>query len=490
MKNFKSFTAFIVALFASVYAAFEFGGIELVPSLELCVEWVKGFTAHTDGVGALLLANTVPAVVAGNENDPDPDPEGDGSERNVPVMMTVNPDDFGAAMERAVTAAITAQQNTPNEPPVEIVREVRGNRIFVRAQRDVDGPDGELVQTKRLFDAVASRNFAQQSRTLDLMSRAGLYDEHATSRWEGDERAVHLTSAEGAPFLPTTVDSRIEEIREELGIMRGMCSIYNFNSGSHKIPNTTGRPEVFAVNEGAMIRSRKAVFGEGTLDPKKWGIITAWSTEMSDEVGVQFVNKIVEQVGRSFAEAEDKTVLVADGSATYHSITGLLNLAGVGEFVMNSGDTNFDNMTYEDGLDLMLSVPVGARRLGSTHVFHQDFELIWAKFKDTAGQYIYPPNSEITRLVRPARFTEVMPARTDSAADTAFGVFGDFSLVTLGFQRGLNVKLLDQATIQDVDDSTPIHLGSQDMVALRFTSRWDVSIGLPQGFGRIKTAAS
>lgn len=391
------------------------------------------------------------------------------------------------SVDRIVEARAQAQ---PTPAPANIVppnQRTPDGRVV--AQRDTDGEHGIRVQTHRLFKAIASRDHAGMHTVQQHMQRAGMYDGAAWAQMNGEERAVSLTSSEGAPFLPTTVDNRIEEIREELGVARRICTTYNFNSGTHKVPNTSGRPDVFAVNEGSPIKMRKATWGSVTLDPKKFGLIRAFTTEMNDEVGAQWVAKIVDQVARAFAEMEDATVFTADGTATYHSLTGLLSAAGVGEYTQPATKTSFNDMTYAYAIETVKKAVAGARSNGQ-FVFHPDFQWIWALFTDPAGNYIYPPNAEITRLVRPANFTEAMPGIAATAVNKTFGLFGDFSFVNIGIQRGIEVKLLDQATILDTDDTAEIHLGAIDGLALRFTARWDVKTALTSAFARIKTAAA
>lgn len=391
------------------------------------------------------------------------------------------------SVDRIVEARAQAQ---PTPAPTAIVPEnQRTPNGRVVAQRDTDGPDGVNVQTHRLIKAIASRDHSGMHAVQQHMQRAGLYEGAAWGQLNGEQRAISLTSSEGAPFLPVTVDNKIEEIREELGVARRICSVYNFNSGTHKVPNTSGRPDVFAVNEGAEIKMRKATWGSVTLDPKKWGVIRAYTTEMGDEVGAQWVAKVIDQVARAFAEAEDASVFTADGTAAYHSLTGLLTAAGVGEYTQPATKVSFNDMTYAYAIETVKKAVAGARSNG-VFVFHPDFQWIWALFTDPAGNYIYPPNAEITRLVRPAFFTEAMPGIAASAISTTFGLFGDFTYVNIGVQRGIEVKLLDQATIKDTDDSTAINLGAVDALALRFTARWDVKTALTSAFARIKTPAA
>jgi len=402
------------------------------------------------------------------------------------------------SITEAVNLAVDARTEAPVAPaatPAVVPQEQRSatdrqEAPKVTGQRDTDGPDGVNIQTHRMLKQIALRNDQGRRDVQAHMERAGMYEGAAWGEQMGEKRAISLTSSEGAAFLPTSVDNRIEEIREQFGAMRQVCNVFNFSSGSHKIPNTSGRPKVFAVNEGSDIKMRKATWGSVTLDPLKWGLIRSYSSEMNDEIGSQWVSKVTDQVGRSFAEMEDETVLIADGTATYHSLDGIIAaLASVVQYTMSAGNTSFNDWTYSDGIEAMKVSPAGNRNTG-THVLHPDMQLVMATFADPGNAYLYPVNEEPTRLVRPVVYTEAMPAIGADAISTNFHAFGDFSFVTMGFQRGVDVKLLDQATILDTDDSTAIRLGSTDALALRFTSRWDVKIGLAAAFTKSRTAAA
>lgn len=373
--------------------------------------------------------------------------------------------------------------------------EMRG--AAVRNRRDVD-EEGWKWQVFRLFQGL----YTKQSRLVNdariLLARAGHYGEDVRRAAMTDEtRAVMVTGTEGSPFLPTIVLNKIEDIMKEFGVARRLCTIVTFSGGTAKIPNVSGRFDAFAVNEGSIIKARAPSFGSQTLDPDKWGVIVPWSNEITEEVGPQMVDKVIELAGEAFAAAEDKTVFTADGTATYHSLTGLLNNGSIGEHTMSAGNNLFTELTYKDIIDLRGTVDPSVRKRG-TFVFHHDIEQVLLKLQDAAGgsegtgSYIFPPGTQtVDRLAgRPVEYSEALPDLTEDAAGVSFGLYGDFSFVTMGFQRNLQARLLEEATIQDVNDSDLIHLAAQDAQALRFTALWDVKFGLTGAFGKITTGST
>lgn len=348
-------------------------------------------------------------------------------------------------------------------------RNEKGERLpAVVRQRDAD----IHLQTFRLVRATVNSDRYQIRDIQRNMQRMGFYPEVPAAG--GTEQRVMLTDPEGQPFLPVLVADTIEELREQFGLGRQLATVWQMSSGTLKVPNTTNRPRVYGVNEGAIILSRKPDFAEVLLDPKKWGVIIPYSQEMSDEAGAQWMPKVIDQVGRAFAEAEDETIWIADGSAQYHGIKGLFNLDTPLESVVLTG--GLESATRNDLVDMMVAAHYGARGEGSVYAFHPDGEYVFAKWEDSAGRPYYPVNESITRMIRPLRYTAALPGIGTQATGDDLATFGDHSSVNVGVKQGISMKLLDQSTIQDVDDSTLIHLGAQDSLALRFTARWDVQI--------------
>lgn len=363
--------------------------------------------------------------------------------------------------------------------------------IAVGDRRDVDG-EGWKMQTFRILDGVARRDYDQVHDAREKLARAGHYGKKTQEAWERGTNDPILTSGEGQPFLPTAVMDRIEDIGKDYGAARQDATIFTFNAGTVKVPNVSGRLTAHAVNEGASIQSKKANFGSVTIDPDKYGVIVPWTSETDEEVGPQVIEKLVDLAGEAFVLLEDQTVFTADGTATYHSLTGLLEDGNINEYVMEGegADSSFNNVEYDDFSKLKQEVAPTARQRGA-YYFHHDIESIVERLKDDQGQYIYGPQSDGVNRIwsRPARTTEALPDLSNDAANKSFAIYGDLSFVIMGFQRQLQSTLLTEATIEEVDNSgATINLAAQDSQAIRFTARWDVVRGLTDPFAKLTTS--
>jgi len=397
---------------------------------------------------------------------------------------TVKPEDIRAALQEVGQK----ERKLPvfdEEQPRELVR----GKYSMGQDRALEG-EAVWANTYMLLNGVATQNPADVRKFQTQLALVGEYGSDWQEKAKTEQRAIMLTSSEGAPFLPTTVINTIQDVAKEVGIARRLATTYTIITGDAKVPNVSGRLTAFAVNEAAEIKARKAAFSSVTLDPKKWGVISPWSSEMNIEIGAQFIQKVVQLAAEAFADLEDQSVFTADGTATYHSLTGLLNNGSIGEHLMATGDGAFTDIDYDDLLTMRQQPAVGVRRRGA-YVFHHDFEVQFLKLKDGAGQYIFPRESGVNNIAgRPVYYTEAMPDLADTALSTSFGLYGDFSYVTMGLGQSLTATLLTEASIKDVDDSTVIRLGMTDSMALRFIAYWDVKFGLTTPFAKITTSSS
>lgn len=347
----------------------------------------------------------------------------------------------------------------------------------------------------RFYRGQTQRDPALTTSAVVDMARGGYYGEEARARFTSDgERAMNtLSDANGGVFLPTVVLNEVLRLVPEYGVIRRLARIIDVPSGTIKIPNLAGGIPAFWVGEGATIKSRAATFSSITLDPVKMGVIVPWTNELEEEAGASFMDLIVTLVAEGFANLEDTTAFYGDGTSAYGGITGLATFSGVNVYTMGTGKTNFNQLTYDDLIGVLQATPVQVRRRG-TWVFHPDTELTLAKLKDNDGRPIFIDDyrtgaTGATLLGRPVEWAQATYAQADTGVSKVLGFYGDFDTYLIAQGRGMTSMLLDQATIQDVDDSTVINLGAQDMKALRTTQRLFMRPGIPSAITRIRTAA-
>jgi hypothetical protein len=354
-----------------------------------------------------------------------------------------------------------------------------GDSVTVGEPRDMQGYSGVCLQTYKLLEANAARDYQKQHRILRRMERAGWY--------EGREGT---TGSQGQPFLPVQVADRIDAIRDEVGIMRDLVTVFNLDEGSVKMPGVQGKVPVDAVNENSKIPGKGFTTEKVELDPSKYGAIHPFTTELREEVGAQYVDNLVEAVGIGFAEAEDQTVLTADGTASFHGITGLLNDSNINEFILGgsstSGNTGFRDLSYDDWLKAHEEVdPALYENLVS--VYHPFLQFVYRRFQP-ASNLLYPTTEDLPESLE---FTEALPGPQSNASGTSFGVVGDFSYVHMAIQREITADMLTEGIV-DNSNGNDVNLAQQDAVAMRFTAKWDVDRNAlsDSAFTKLTTASS
>jgi HK97 family phage major capsid protein len=357
--------------------------------------------------------------------------------------------------------------------------EEQDGEVRVGEPREMQGYTGACIQTYKLLCAQVNRDYEEQHRIVDRMERAGLYDEYRSR--EG------TTDSQGVPFLPTAVADRIDAIREDVGVARSNATVFNLTEGTIKVPGVQGVVEVDAVNENSSIPGKDFTTQNVELDPQKWGGIHPFTTEMDEEVGAQYIDNVVEAMGVGFAKAEDETVFTADGTASYHGNTGLLQDANINEYTLSSGKTEFDDLSYNDWLDGMKELDPELFSNAQTF-FHPFLMFTFHQMTGNGNTILFPFGEELPDTLE---FTEALPGSASSAADTSFGVAGDLSFVHMAVQRDVTIDVLNEGIVEN-SSGNDVNLALQDAQAIRATARWDVDRNdlSDSAFTKYTTAAS
>jgi len=361
----------------------------------------------------------------------------------------------------------------------DFIEEDESGTVKVGKPRDMQGYTGACIQAYKLLSAQVRRDYQAVNEIVDRMEEAGMYDEY--------RRRAGTTDSEGVPFLPTAVADRIDAIREEVGVARDNVTVFNITEGTVKVPGVQGVVEVDAVNENSAISGKAFTTQNVELDPKKWGGIHPFTTEMDEEVGAQYVDNVVEAFGVGFAKAEDETVFTADGTASYHSITGLLEDSSINEFVLKSGNTEFDDLEYNAWLDGMKELDPELFAEAQTF-FHPFLMFTFHQMTGDGDDILYPFGEDLPEVVE---FSEALPGSSSSGADTSFGVAGDLSYIHMAVQRDVTIDILREGIVQN-SSGNDVNLATQDAQAIRATARWDVDRNdlSDSAFTKYTTAAS
>jgi HK97 family phage major capsid protein len=303
------------------------------------------------------------------------------------------------------------------------------------------------------------------------------------------------TDDTASPYAGFVTDSELSaEIRHlitEYGVAAREMMTVTVSQKSYKANDLVTDVSVYWVNEGAAIKSSEVVLGQQTLELKKLATIVTLTRELLQEEEIDLISFIAGRVAEGFAQAEDEAFFIGDGTATYGSFTGLLNNTNTNLVTMVG--TTFASMDADDLLDMQDATPQGALANGKYYM-HRSIRSIVRKLKDVDGQYIYQmpaDNGPATIWGKPVVEVEVMPSSANSAADTAFVLFGDLKKATIrGIRGGIQADRFNAGTVRNVADSADINLITTDREAVRWVKQVGYIAIIPTAVTRLKTAAA
>lgn len=315
---------------------------------------------------------------------------------------------------------------------------------------------------------------------------------------DGDRmRAKALTTSESGTspddakaglLIPEELQAEVLRIREtQYGLARRDMFYLPFSGpgNSRVIPALGTSVSTFWTGEGAKKKGTQPKFGVVTQTLKKLAAIVPFTEEILEDSAVDLVNL----VGALFAEAVAKEEDVQFFAGTGSPWTGILNNGQVNIVTMGTGDAT-DNLA-DELLRLQDATPSGAQD-GAKYYLHRTWLSKLRKLKSSTGEYIYqaPANGEPgTIWDKPYETSDAFPAVADTEVGDPFILYANLKQAAVfGDKQQLRVKMLDQATITDADDSTVINLAEQDMVALRVVERVGYVVALPKAATVLKYA--
>lgn len=239
--------------------------------------------------------------------------------------------------------------------------------------------------------------------------------------------------------------------------------------------------QIYALEEGETIPEVDAQLAQRTLEAKLWGAFTRWSADFEEYGLVNVGETWAQRFARAIAKKQDECGFLGDGTSTYNNMVGLLNHADAGLVSLGAGDTAFTDVTYDDIIDLIASVPDEVYAEGNCRFFFSN-NLVWllAKIKDGDGRPMFADAREgVSRSILGEPYTPaaVFPRLSASAAGTKFMAYGD---LRRAFKMGLRTQM--------VIAFSPHAYFRQGQNCLRVLSRWGIASAYANAVSVLKTA--
>lgn len=304
------------------------------------------------------------------------------------------------------------------------------------------------------------------------------------------------TDDTGSPYAGYVVDSELDaEIKHlitEYGVAAREMEAVQLRKGDYKVNELVTDVTVSWADEAGSLLSTQVVLGQNTLSLKKLYALVTMTYELLEDSEIDLMAFIAGRVAEGIAYKEDLAFFNGDGTSTYGSFTGLLQDTDVSATTLTG--TTFASMDADDLIDLQDSLAQGAQA-NAKYYMHRTILSIVRKLKGTTNDhYIYQrPSDNLPATIwdKPVVLVEAMPSSSDTAADTAFVLYGDLRKACIyGYKGTIRAELFNTGTVRNVANSADINLLTSDRKAIRFIRRVGYVLALGDAVVRLKTASA
>lgn len=313
-----------------------------------------------------------------------------------------------------------------------------------------------------------------------------------------NEKAAYLTVNDqtGGYLVPTEVHSEIMRIAETTGIVARDAR--KFGTSDIEIPIYTGSAmQGGYVGEDAAGSETQNDIGVARLKSAQWMNIVRLSNKLIAKANVNVAEWLMALVAEGLAYRLDREGFVG-GTYAGSPFVGLLASADVSSQTLGSGLTGFEDVTIAEASEAIGSIPTAALQDAAFYLHRT----VWAQIRPqkdaTSGEFAFNHQNMMLSLRKesgiqpvgeilgyPVYTTDVLPAYSDSAVSTKFGVFGNLKLaLAMGEDGPMSMARSESAVINSVSTF------ERNQTAMRFTHDHSLAIALPAAAVVLKTAAS
>lgn len=329
---------------------------------------------------------------------------------------------------------------------------------------------------------------------LNAYAKASQAKARAELSKKGDQEAIaktgyanETTAADGQVLIPDAeFVTTVFENLPNYGVAFREADVRQTDRTSVRVISLDSGLRFYATAEAGVKTSAKLAFSKNEVSLGKYAVIVPATDELTEDAAIDYWNVVTRELSRAYARIVDEAVFT-------HATTGITNLSGViTEPTSGAGTTiTWDDLLSaegktEDDLDT------------SNHKWYMRKET-WFRLLQLKGStndhyltgslvsgWVGNPNSPTTPWGTPVVFTRVLPTSggtttSDSSvvgSNDAFAVYGDLRNVIVYNKRGMQLKMLTEATVIDSEGSS-LNLATQDASAMRAVVRFLVIV--PKG---------
>ena len=350
--------------------------------------------------------------------------------------------------------------------------------------------DGVQEQRKKVLDTKIKPAVGVGDKTRDFMK--ALFDNDRQTL----KALSNLSDSAGGYLVPDELRTEILRVAEaNYGLARRDMRYLPFTGpgNDRRIPALGSSVSVTWTDEAGVKQSTAPDFSIVTQTLKKLAAIVPMTEEILEDSSID----LVALVGQLFAEAVAKEEDVQFFNGTGSPWTGILRNGNVN--VVNIASSDPATISADDLLAMIDATPsgalAGAKFYMNRTVFSKIRKLRSGGSTTNDGPYIVegPTGTTPTSIWSyPVELSDAFPTLSaSSGASRPIVLFGNLKLAAIfGDKQQLRVKLLDQATVNNVANNGTINLAQQDMVAVRIVERVGYVLALPSAVTVLKTTGS
>jgi HK97 family phage major capsid protein len=421
-------------------------------------------------------------------------------EKTKEAMAGANQEAIDAAVKKAVEEATVEVSKSVLDEYLKNTEEIE-KKAVLKAQQEAVADD---PLAKGLADGTLDKDIAAMSPAMRFFRQMKALTEEDSStlrkinkvtlatqikaRKEAEAKGAEFankagygneaTQADGSVLVPdadfiTTVYDNLPNY----GVALREADVRQTDRTSVRVISLDSGLTFYSTAEAGVKTAAKLAFSKNEVSLQKYAVIVPATDELTDDAAIDFWNLVTRELARAYAAVADQITFT---DPTY----GITNLSGViTQPVSGAGTTVlWDDLLkaegkLEDDLD------------ESNHKWYMRKET-WYRLLQLKGTtndaYLYGsladgwipnPKAPTTPWGREVVFVRVLPTSGASAgspgvvgSNDAFAVFGDLKNYILFTRRGMQLKMLTEATIID-QASVSTNLATQDISAMRAVVR-------------------
>ena len=284
--------------------------------------------------------------------------------------------------------------------------------------------------------------------------------------------------------LPTQFGTELKELISEFGVCRRKMSPYPIGLGTAKPPRFGVRPAFGSIAMSAAFSELSPNITFASLESHKIGGLIRLPREIDEQSIIPMGQYLARYGAIEFARAEDTWGFLADGTATYENVAGIVKTARLNTKTVTlvAGKTKPSDATLADFRALRTMVNKAALSANmSAYYLDSTWETALPGFRTTAEPLVYQrlPDGSAILDGYPIIWTDVMtPYGTAANLDKPIAVFG-----------ALDYWWFGQHGSPRIDTSEHVFFAN-DQLATRFIEEIDFDYAAVDATAVLITAAS